>query len=84
MSTSAVQVNPAGPEQFLTGEQCAAKLNTSLFTFRRWVRRYGIPVHKNGPKSVRYLWSEVLAALAKNGLNQPPPQQPPQTTEGQP
>ena len=84
MSVATPHDDPDGPEQFLTGEQCAAKLNVSLFTFRRWVRRYGIPFSKHGPKSVRYLWSQVLDALARNGLNPLPPQQPPKGTEGQP
>ena len=71
MNTIPLSDDDKNLEPFLTAEQCAALLNTSIFSLRRWTKKYGIPTYKHGPKSVRYLYSEVVKALENNGLNPP-------------
>ena len=46
-------------EELLTVREVARRLSVTERTIFRWYTEQGLPVHRIGPKSFRFRWSEI-------------------------
>jgi len=54
---------PQTEEELITGEQVAKNAKVTELTIERWRRTGVIPYLWLGPRTIRYRWSDVVAAL---------------------